>query len=590
MKEIVVKGKLLNITNELKTLISQISYDEYIERLESLYKTVNDQELLVPLIGNFSAGKSSLINALIGSDTLPVAIKPETSIATELRFGNEPCLIAVDKNNKKHTFSLSEFNTIKENAPEYKFVQVFLNNSFLKEIEPIILVDMPGFNSPIKHHNDVILDYLDKGCHYIALTPADEGTIERSLIDRLREIESVGRQFNLFVSKSDLKTSQELQEVINHVKEQLTNEFDYTSPISAFNVKDFAAVRSAIDSIDTNALFSRIFKNIFELLIDDIYGKIKTEKTALNKDKENLEKIVKELNDSIERFRNNKENEISRMRKFYCSESYNEIYTKVSKELTGAETELVNLIMAGAQDEASLRINDIVRASLIESVQAKFNKVVDEVSIDFSKTLTSMDSTLKELSLDEHFVENLVEKIKKTFIAIEQMVSSDKSKLLGIMTGIATNTAKNVGYKAGTALATGAVATAGGTILGLSLSTVMPVIGIVIMFLPEILGPIISNYKKNKLRAEIISKLSSDTFPAIIRKLRAELPIALNQQIENIINQVTEQFETALNAKNESVQKAIKEKEENKEHIEDRKKILNDCLFKIENLYKEIRY
>ncbi|GAA7008097.1 hypothetical protein ID0154_07670 [Helicobacter pylori] len=37
-------------------------------------------------MGNFSAGKSTLLNRFLGKNVLPTAITPETSLATELHY------------------------------------------------------------------------------------------------------------------------------------------------------------------------------------------------------------------------------------------------------------------------------------------------------------------------------------------------------------------------------------------------------------------------------------------------------------------------------------------------------------------------
>lgn len=62
---------------------------------QSLLPKVMETELVVPVIGAFSAGKSSLLNALMGCEVLPVGIAPETELATELRYSPEPYLLAI---------------------------------------------------------------------------------------------------------------------------------------------------------------------------------------------------------------------------------------------------------------------------------------------------------------------------------------------------------------------------------------------------------------------------------------------------------------------------------------------------------------
>ena len=52
----------------------------------ALKDAVQNMPLLVPVVGEFSAGKSSLLNRLMGKDLLAVAMNPETAIPAELYY------------------------------------------------------------------------------------------------------------------------------------------------------------------------------------------------------------------------------------------------------------------------------------------------------------------------------------------------------------------------------------------------------------------------------------------------------------------------------------------------------------------------
>lgn len=90
----------------LKTQDIYLNYLEAVERLivetplpvdelGQLKEDLRHTELLIPVIGAFSAGKSSLINAFIGEDVLGVGLTPETELATELRYSSDPHLLAL---------------------------------------------------------------------------------------------------------------------------------------------------------------------------------------------------------------------------------------------------------------------------------------------------------------------------------------------------------------------------------------------------------------------------------------------------------------------------------------------------------------
>ena len=60
--------------------------------------TLDEFHVVTPVVGKFSAGKSSLLNALLGKsrlgkDYLHTQITPETAVPTEIRYGSEERII-----------------------------------------------------------------------------------------------------------------------------------------------------------------------------------------------------------------------------------------------------------------------------------------------------------------------------------------------------------------------------------------------------------------------------------------------------------------------------------------------------------------
>lgn len=64
-------------------------------RIKSIKNDINsllsndNTELYIPLVGEFNAGKTSLLNALLKSCQLPCSNIPTTSTIFQIRFGNE---------------------------------------------------------------------------------------------------------------------------------------------------------------------------------------------------------------------------------------------------------------------------------------------------------------------------------------------------------------------------------------------------------------------------------------------------------------------------------------------------------------------
>ena len=60
------------------------------EQIESLRERLAAARLRVLVAGEAKRGKSTLINALLGREVLPVGVTPLTSVATAVRFGDDP--------------------------------------------------------------------------------------------------------------------------------------------------------------------------------------------------------------------------------------------------------------------------------------------------------------------------------------------------------------------------------------------------------------------------------------------------------------------------------------------------------------------
>ncbi len=128
---------------ELRRLIGRVR-----ERLD-------DPNLYVAVIGEFTSGKSSLINGVIGSDLLVTDILPATTAAaTFLRSGAEFCLRVewLDDNREVYeskpstleqlSRELSSFTTDEEIASQVREVHVELPQECLNE--QLTLIDTPG--------------------------------------------------------------------------------------------------------------------------------------------------------------------------------------------------------------------------------------------------------------------------------------------------------------------------------------------------------------------------------------------------------------------------------------------------------------
>ncbi len=126
------------------------------ESEELLSAQARETPLQVAVLGVFSAGKSSLVNAILGAEILPTGVVPVTATLTVIRWGPEPSIQVVFRDGERRTLALEELATFAdqrqehdEGAPEVDRVVVEYPSELLKRIT---LYDTPGFNSGFELH------------------------------------------------------------------------------------------------------------------------------------------------------------------------------------------------------------------------------------------------------------------------------------------------------------------------------------------------------------------------------------------------------------------------------------------------------
>ncbi|MEZ4238527.1 MAG: dynamin family protein [Myxococcota bacterium] len=77
--------------------------------LRSTAQRVRDGRFVVLLLGCFSSGKSTLLNALLGRPVLPVKVNPCTAILTEVTYAEEPQVAVRYRDGHEETFDVDAF-------------------------------------------------------------------------------------------------------------------------------------------------------------------------------------------------------------------------------------------------------------------------------------------------------------------------------------------------------------------------------------------------------------------------------------------------------------------------------------------------
>ena len=520
--------EILNRINEIS-----ISCDIDNKDIEQLLNLVENMPLIVPIVGDFSSGKSSLLNKFIGKDMLEVNIKPETAVPAELYYSEEEYDIGVDKDNNQIKLD----NVKAENIKDYLYIKRYINSDNLKKIEPIILVDMPGFDSPLENHNRAIMSYLDKGIYYMALVPVDAGTITKSMLTQIKNIINFKKDFSIFITKTDLRSEANIKEVTEEIKNRL-EDIDINKDIAYINQNDIRLFDSMIKELAPEKLFDSVFLDAVKDMCYNICNSINIKIAALKKDKNENDRTIKALEDSLKEIEKRKADMIEEVKTNQYEKEANEIINQVGKELNNNIDSLVNIALSGGSESLKEEILNIIQSVTIEKLGKVIDKLNSNINIQFSNDIKSLDKILSDYNINQFSdkILNIIERfdIKSKIKNIKPEDSGDEAD------------GKDKTYKILT------------TAFAVLTDIIPPIIEILIVFLPEILELFAKLQYKKDVRSQILSQI-----PSIKRKLRPYIVDVLKKESEERINIISQSLDEELNKKKNEIEETQKQLDSN---------------------------
>lgn len=191
------------------------------EQLNAIITAHNEFKVRLPLVGAFSAGKSTLLNAFLGEKLLAVQVNPETCLATEIHYGATETIqlmneVGVVCQLSREQLKNQEF-PIKNNELTH-WVDIAIPHSELQKVPELVLVDMPGWESGIAQHGQAIDGYVNRSGAYCLVVSAEEGDLRESLKRLLAELKIYQMPVVLIITKCDKR----LPEDIPALKEKIT--------------------------------------------------------------------------------------------------------------------------------------------------------------------------------------------------------------------------------------------------------------------------------------------------------------------------------------------------------------------------------
>ncbi len=162
-----------------------------VAKLERLKELSDNRRFYITMLGHFSAGKSMLINNILGKDILPVQKLEATAVLTYIQYGTlEECVI-VYENGTSSNHELSVLKDIFQNTSKFEkigeidHIEVYLNNDLLST--GLIMVDTPGVNSVIQKHQDLAVDAIEQSGRIIYVLSNAPSNVDKQFIKQISD-------------------------------------------------------------------------------------------------------------------------------------------------------------------------------------------------------------------------------------------------------------------------------------------------------------------------------------------------------------------------------------------------------------------
>ncbi len=227
------------VLRKLESVIGEHGLVEFRSTLSMILDRLEDNSFEIAIFGRVSSGKSSLLNAMLGTDVLPVGVTPITAVPTRLLYGKTPVVHVWFANRTPESFDISqlpEFVAEQRNRGNEKHVtRIVVQLPSPRLREGVAFVDTPGLDSLATRGAAETLAYLprcDLGVVLIdagsSLTPDDLQTI--------RILYENAIPATVLLSKVDLLTLEDRSRVVDYVKDHMKEELNLDLAVRAVSV------------------------------------------------------------------------------------------------------------------------------------------------------------------------------------------------------------------------------------------------------------------------------------------------------------------------------------------------------------------
>lgn len=210
-----------NIASELQACLTGFEgADAYAATLRQVTTSLDDLFLLV-IVGEFNAGKSACINALLHGDILEEGVIPTTHEVTIIRYGEQ-------------------------NTQKYQTQGILEIDNPADFLQDISIVDTPGVNAVLREHERLTEEFVPRSDLILFVTSVDRPFTQSERVF-LEHIRAWGKKVVIILNKIDLlRDRSKLDQIISFVRENCKQLLGFQPDIFPVSAMLAQQARSAV--------------------------------------------------------------------------------------------------------------------------------------------------------------------------------------------------------------------------------------------------------------------------------------------------------------------------------------------------------
>ncbi|WP_346749093.1 dynamin family protein [Prevotella jejuni] len=270
-----------------------------------------DGKRTIAFVGEFSAGKTSIVNRILTQDNpdipkLPVSTKATTAIPTYIAGGSVVSYSFISGDGRRKEILEETFKKIsKEVLNQIKGVSSLIKYFVMTYKNPnlngLSILDTPGFNSNDSEDRDRTIDVINECDALFWVFDVNAGTVNRSSISIIKE--KLNKPLYIVINKVDTKSESEIQKVEELIQKTLKEEGlkieQFIRFSSKASIEDIMTPIHSVKKIESRENFISEIKEDLEHLLKERKEKVDEQYKSYTEECQNGENIIDDLNENF---------------------------------------------------------------------------------------------------------------------------------------------------------------------------------------------------------------------------------------------------------------------------------------------------